>query len=306
MATGSGSIYRIRVQNKGLWIMSHILDLRTISGYPTLSDPVIVSIDFENLIKIINNSGLLQGSNYEAGVAILDTKDLHHSPNCSAMISTFNFAMGSTAYTARASRRFLFGNSITTNNIFDSIRSCIPQDRNIVFIGYGLDRDLQAMQSLGFDFLAADFTAVDIFKLAREVFRKRNWAGSLHDLLSILKCPHTNLHCAGNDASFTLQASLLLTVQGFINKHRDHQRQDNINVIRQLAINQTPNLAIATFEALQKQESKAKKKSQHLKTATSSLTEKQQQIRATREKNRVNNANLDLNLGLFRQVFRLG
>ncbi|KAI3330751.1 hypothetical protein F4824DRAFT_504823 [Ustulina deusta] len=302
MATGSGSIYRICVQTESLLILSHILGLRTISGYPTLSDPVIVSIDFENLTEIIRNSRLLQGSNYEAGVAILDTKDLRHSPDYDAMISIFNFAMGSAAYTARASHRFLFGNSITTDNIFDSVRSCIPQDRNIVFIGCGVNQDLRAMQSLGFDFLAGDFTAVDIFKLAGEVFGKRNWAGSLRDLLSILKCPYTNLHCAGNDASFTLQASLLLTVQGFVNESRDHQQQDNqaLNVIRQLAINQTPDRVIATLEAMQKREKRAKKRSRHLNawTATSSTTAKQQWIRAVREQNRVNNADLDINLEL--------
>ncbi|KAH8166349.1 hypothetical protein CIB48_g1928 [Xylaria polymorpha] len=308
METRPLSTYQILIQRKSLWILYDILGLTTTdsSEFLTLFDAVIVSIDFENVTEI--RMGLSQNTNCQVGIAILDTKELRYHLD-QTPISTFNYATGSAAYIAKASRRFLFGKSTPASSILDCIKSCIPHNRNIVLVGYGLSSDLQAMRSLGFQFLEGEFTAIDIFRLANEVFGK--WSGSLGDLLSRLECPHFGLHCAGNDANFTLQALLLLTAQGFINKqqqqqhqhkHQQLQQQKNktLSIIQKLATDQIPDRAIATTKALQKQEKRAMEREMRRKSQSKLRTlEQQQMLRAKRKQTRLDNENLEISIELF-------
>ncbi|KAH8165910.1 hypothetical protein CIB48_g2327 [Xylaria polymorpha] len=294
METRRTSTSRILTQKNGLWILYDILGLTTHSSeFVTLSDAVIVSIDFENT-EI--GKGLSPNSNCQVGIAILDTKELRHCHHLDrTLISTFNYATGSAAYIAKASQRFLFGTSVSVDlsGILDCIESCIPQDRNIVLVGYGLGSDLRTMRSLGFQFLRGEFTAVDIRRLANEVFGK--WSGSLGNLLSKLKCPHSRLHWAGNDANFTLQALLLLTAQGFLSgqQHQQPQQEENksLSVIQKLATDQIPDRAIAATKALRKQKKRAMEKSKQAKS--------QLRTQKIRKLNRADNDNLDISLELF-------
>jgi hypothetical protein len=57
------------------------------------------------------------------GIAILDTRDFNSVPS-TELISTYNFASGSSDYQERARKRFRFGESvaITQNNMLKSVK----------------------------------------------------------------------------------------------------------------------------------------------------------------------------------------
>jgi DNA polymerase III epsilon subunit-like protein len=67
--------------------------------------------------------------------------------------------------------------------------------------------------ALNFQFGTNILTVLDTSQIAKEIWNGR--VGSLDRLLGVLGCPHNRLHCAGNDANFTLKALLLLAAMGF-------------------------------------------------------------------------------------------
>lgn len=98
------------IAKNGLHILHEIFRLGDHSSRsPSLSDVVLIAIDFENINTI--KSGFSQKHNCQAGLAIFDTKEIGQvSPN--KLISTYNFATGSPSYLAKASKKFIFGEII--------------------------------------------------------------------------------------------------------------------------------------------------------------------------------------------------
>ena len=208
-------------------ILLHILGLRTSKvNLSILDDVVLIAIDFENWQNFEGDLSLNRES--EDGIAILDTRDLKSSarpildPNSSNLsvenlISTYNLSPGSYEYQTLSSTAFIYGAStnIVQSDMLIHILSLIPPGRNIVFVGHGVSQDLRVLRALGFDFDTNRSSSpyhisciLDTSKLAYEVFGLKELA--LQKLLGILGCPFTNLHCAGNDANFTLKAASLL------------------------------------------------------------------------------------------------
>lgn len=106
---------RPKITANGLKIIQAALHLP--KGKPLSSeipDTIIVAIDIENIVNIA--TGFSKSKDCQAGIAILNTKNLYQSEP-SQLISTDNFATGSSSYTAKASRKFLFGKSIVVNSI---------------------------------------------------------------------------------------------------------------------------------------------------------------------------------------------
>ncbi|KAK0733681.1 hypothetical protein B0T26DRAFT_32003 [Lasiosphaeria miniovina] len=152
----------------------------SVSKAPALNDTVIIAIDFEGINTI--KSGFTQKENSQVGFAILDTKELRQVPP-EKLISTLNFATGSSSYVTKASNKYLFGETITIqpSSIVQTIQSHIPQDRNVVLVGHGILNELQALQALGFEFKRPPSGILDTSRIANEVFQF--WGGSLGDLL---------------------------------------------------------------------------------------------------------------------------
>ncbi|KAL7942489.1 hypothetical protein V8C42DRAFT_146179 [Trichoderma barbatum] len=224
---------QVQISRRGLHILYEILGLCTHSlESPGLSDAVIIAIDFENIFGI--KTGFSHEVNCQVGLALLDTKHFRcSSPD--TLISTFNFAAGSSSYITKATNKFLFGETVPINpfDLVNSIKSCIPKDRNIVLVGHGLRNELHAMEALGFQFQTSVPLGLDTLRLANEFYEI--WAGSLGDLLSSLQCPYDKLHCAGNDANFTLRALLLLAAEGFTNQQSEIQDGNILDNLRQIA-----------------------------------------------------------------------
>jgi DNA polymerase III epsilon subunit-like protein len=91
-----------------------------------------------------------------------------------------------------------------------NIESLIPKSRHVVLVGHDIRNDLHAMRSLNFDFPASIISILDTSRITRELDVT---VSSLTDLLEVFQCPFDKLHCAGNDAHFTLRALLLLAIK---------------------------------------------------------------------------------------------
>lgn len=103
-----GKRARPHISKGGLQILHHALELE--SEFREASDPdaVLVSIDFEHTRYL--KTSLSRVGDSQTGLATLDTKDLH-SAIPTELISTYNWTTGSSAYTLKSSRNFLFGTS---------------------------------------------------------------------------------------------------------------------------------------------------------------------------------------------------
>lgn len=228
----------IPVAHNGLRIAHEILGLGP-STSPALADVVLVAIDFENTDGL--RSTRFQKSSTrplrsQVGLAILDTKELQHGTPGEA-IKTHSFPTGSFRYVQNVRKRFLLGKTtrIAPLEIAYCIRSCIPSNRNVVIVGHGVANDLRVLQALNFHFDASPIV-LDTAQIAQRSF---NLELSLSHLLPVLGSSFRELHCAGNDANFTLRALLLLAVAG-CTAEVQIQFQLQLDVLRQISTHPIP------------------------------------------------------------------
>ncbi|KAF3183300.1 hypothetical protein TWF788_005690 [Orbilia oligospora] len=166
--------------------------------YENTRDDLLITIDCENGFEFTKQDHALAKVNSQLGLAILDPKDLSNSTSVST--------------------RFIFGESYNLftrkKDLAEKIDSIIPDSRNVILIGHGRRQDLKAFSSLNAKFLQYPFFDTQI--IARNVLpvidENKKTNESLRDLLTCFNCPFDRLHCAGNDANFTLRLLLLLVV----------------------------------------------------------------------------------------------
>ena len=174
------------------------------------SNAIIVAIDFENASAIKHDTDL---PNFQVGLAILD---LGRAQSCPPenLIKTHNFASGSPAYCQQAAKRFLFGKTHTVQkkDMIAQIELNIPEDREIILVGHDIRHDLIALDNLRWTFNKAVIAILDTYRMSGQVLPF--FALRLVELLRELNCSSIGLHCAGNDAYFTLRALLLLAARG--------------------------------------------------------------------------------------------
>ncbi|KAI1310614.1 hypothetical protein F5Y03DRAFT_403016 [Xylaria venustula] len=243
------------------------------------SDFILVSIDFENTTNI--RSGFTSGKDCQVGLATLDTRDLQQNDSLlEDLIATYNFITGSADYTSRVSQNTKFGKSsvIDPSGIVKKIQSVIPQGRHVVLLGFAVHNELDILRRLGFDFSAFISTPtssaiVDVHLIALEVLKP--WKGGLRDLLRHIGCPYDCLHYGGNDANFTLKASLFLAMRNYKGMNpgiSDYLRQISTFVL---------NTQRAQGAGKRKTKNKKKEKSRKGQVRARSI-EKQNDIRAER------------------------
>lgn len=209
-----------------------------------MSDVVFVAIDFENPQSVWEKTSSKVGC--QVGIAVLDTKQLEKRRLATAssceddeqwngsmkeaeeLITTYNFAAGPVKYceSGRIKNRFLFGKTTLTDSsdMREKVESCIPQNREIILVGHNLHSDLKALESLELNFKTyAPWNAIDTSIIGRQMFTPKS-KNSLRGILRRLKCPYVALHCAGNDANFTLRAMLLLAARACHQNHLEMSR----------------------------------------------------------------------------------
>ena len=225
-----------RVARNGLDILLEIFGMGLHFSRPSeLVDVVLIAIDFEKFNTIRNRFAKVQDC--QVGLAILDTKKINEV-SLDRLISTYNFVVGAPSYHKKVSHRFAFGETIhiRPSEIKDRIQSLIPPARNVVFVGHTTSCELHTLSILGFQFPVLLSAALDTHWIGKEVFEGMSMR--LIDLLLRLGfCfDEGDLHCAGNDATFTLKALLRLAVRGFLDQERDLDGDCNmIEVLQELS-----------------------------------------------------------------------
>jgi len=184
--------------------------------------PVLISMDVEG------NNWDRRGMK-ELGIATIDLRELCQEKYCRPIIHSTNYILNS-----NASRRKLLFNSSSqridgsdTAKVRDVISSnlSIPDPltrgatyRRVILVGHGVATETRCLEELGLP-LDAFPTVVGIVDTCTFATRVTKQHLSLEQLIDVVGIPlHRNvdfggavhLHCAGNDANYTLRALLAL------------------------------------------------------------------------------------------------
>lgn len=227
----------------GLKNAEQFLGLRDIKGFVSL-DVIFISIDLEVSRQERRKTGIPSVKQF--GIATLDTRHLKSQTSLSApskIISTLQFS------TSHASKDFVdcdvtdFKECVFVETFLVSqldlaatvtkylcIKDTKSPDshslRNIVIVGHSPQSDLKVLQRLGVDVckILPLRAVIDTYSIAQNFMGANSdllkesapmTRFTLGDLLEALKCPfgRYDLHNAGNDATFTLHALLLLAIK---------------------------------------------------------------------------------------------
>ena len=148
----------------------------------------------------------------EIGMATISCHQIL-SPDNDEGITGFNFALAK-----HKTRKFLFGNTtrisheIVERTIVDFFDDVIREDpqREIILVSHGIHNEIRILDDLGVGLEALPITGIlDTCNLAVDIL---GFPSSLEHLLTALRIPARMdlLHCAGNDAHYTLQVLLAL------------------------------------------------------------------------------------------------
>jgi hypothetical protein len=242
----------------GLQHAEQFLGLRDIKD-PS-SDVIFVSIDLEVSRQEVSKPGgpLVK----EFGIATLDTRHSRRlvSPLATKSISTQQFS------TSHASKDFFgcdftdFKECVFAETLFVSqtdlstiiTKSLRIQDdsspdspalRNIVIVGHSTKSDLRILQRLGVNVykVAPVLAILDTCLIARNILGANSTTPmtnfKLCTLLAELECPYeaSDLHNAGNDATFTLHAMLMLAIRSSESREMDSVQRENFENLRAVA-----------------------------------------------------------------------
>nr|POF14888.1 putative nucleolar protein c2c4.08 [Quercus suber] len=195
---------------------------------PTFRDAIFVCIDLEAFESA-------QDQITELGVSVLDTRDLAGAPSSSWLArlhyafyrpvehahlvnrrfvkgcpDDFNFGPSTWIALSDAKRLltriFLDPTALARAADFTQAIAAPEPQRNVVFVAHGASNDVAYLRRLGFDFAAdAPHVVRTVDSQAAAGGSKKHSIG-LQRLLLALDLPAENLHNAGNDAAYTLQA----------------------------------------------------------------------------------------------------
>jgi len=205
---------------------------------PLAQNPVFIAIDFEySDFKSANRGVVLR----EVGLSILDTQYLFdagmvHQP----VISSYHFR------TVSRSKAFLFGTTahISQASLVAELKTMLyinntpsDQQRNIIIVGHGVNAEIHKFKSLGIDLRLAP-AVVDILdteKIGGEVLGIKCGL-NLGRVVELMGMEGKGFHNAGNDASYTLRAMLLLAVYGYDTADMDDLKLvERIEMYRKIA-----------------------------------------------------------------------
>ncbi|KAG6038531.1 hypothetical protein E4U41_004124 [Claviceps citrina] len=192
------------------------------------SKPVLfVSIDIEVLEEEPRSIS-------EVGIAVLDTRSIQqrdkgpggmlwwehikaHHLIVRQYASHVNYK-----YVQGCPDKFQFGESIFPNEweLIDTLSSILSSythdgETDVVLVGHNVQADVQYLSNVGYDvgLALASVDAVDT-QILHQAWKRGEQPRKLERVLSDLCIPYTNLHNAGNDATYTLRAMITAGVEG--------------------------------------------------------------------------------------------
>ncbi|KHJ34834.1 putative qde-2-interacting protein [Erysiphe necator] len=188
----------------------------------------------------------------EIGFATLDTKDLLTLPpgergaNWRTLIRPRHFRISehkfynNSDYVAGCADRFEFGKSefISIKDTPQIISDCFKNpnfksgeedavdltNRKVVFVGHDIISDIKFLRTVGYDVYTLPnlFDMVDTALMYRALKREMN-TRSLGVILTDMGITGWNLHNAGNDAVYTLQAMIAIAIK-FLGERQNHNK----------------------------------------------------------------------------------
>ncbi|CZR36333.1 uncharacterized protein FPRO_03407 [Fusarium proliferatum ET1] len=147
-----------------------------------------------------------------------------------------------------------------------------------ILVGHNVKVELRVLTRLGFDLSSLNADIIDTASITDEVFGGAGY--SLREVLTSLNCPFNNLHSGGNDANFTLRASLLLAAKGCVN--HGHAM---ISILRMISTEPIPYRTDPKVKAAKKKEKRAARSRKQQSKFWS--FDKQNEIRAERAARRM-------------------
>lgn len=99
--------------------------------------------------------------------------------------------------------------------------------RTIILVGHDLDADINFLQTIGYNLhnLSTLTEAVDTSSMWRYLKQEAN-PRNLASILAELDIVAWNLHNAGNDAAYTLQAMLAIAIKDLVDKQKQKEAKD--------------------------------------------------------------------------------
>ncbi|TVY57485.1 hypothetical protein LSUE1_G010351, partial [Lachnellula suecica] len=170
-----------------------------------IKDALVICLDIG-----VNCHTFAKQSDYQIGLSILDTRHLQSLNSDEKLFQTRHFCVGTETYFLTKCRSFYFGKSEhTTHEQVCSTLETMISGRDIVLVVY---RSHQMFQDLRLaNIQLQPLYIINAQKAAQHLLDLESRC-SLKTLLTRLNCPSSPemLHNAGNNAKFTLQASLLI------------------------------------------------------------------------------------------------
>ncbi|KAK0635259.1 hypothetical protein B0T17DRAFT_515746 [Bombardia bombarda] len=179
----------------------------------------LMSLDFDYRHHNSQTGALLRA---DAGVSILDIQDLRaaahsslgHLKKTGQLIQSYHFAAQDTRHDRPRVIRFLFGKPEAVSfNYLKRKLEALALRRNVILVLHDPLIDIKVLEQLSIDLCPLYILDTQAEALRMNRFRISVVQTSLEETLKRLGIPYSNLHVAGNDARFTLQALLMLAVQ---------------------------------------------------------------------------------------------
>ena len=163
--------------------------------------------------------------------------------------------------------------------MLESIESVIPRSRKLVLVGHDISHDLRALKHLNFDFQTSVVGILDILWIATRALA--TYPRGLGDILNEFECSFYKLHCAGNDAHFTLRL-LLLLAQNTTQEHA--QSESRLATLREVPHFPIPYRVDPHIKAALKKQKREQRSRKHQSKFWN--LEMQERIRANRAERR--------------------
>ncbi|KAI9736672.1 MAG: hypothetical protein M1834_000876 [Cirrosporium novae-zelandiae] len=198
------------------------IDLEKVAAFPFENSVLIISLDIE-----ANERNHKQVT--EVGLSMLDTNLLHATPpgengkNWIELIEAHH--VRTDEYKHIVNHEFVGGNPngfefgesefISIRNIPKLLSSLFSQGRNVVMVGHGIHGDFNMLRAIGFDItnhsnhIVQILDTVTLYNAWKKIYGQ---IMSLAGIMQVFDFPAWNLHNAGNDAYYTLEVMIAMTV----------------------------------------------------------------------------------------------
>ncbi|TVY59112.1 hypothetical protein LCER1_G000646 [Lachnellula cervina] len=193
----------------------------------TIKDLLIISVKTKGCPDQLT----IENGRYQVGLSVLDTRNLQSVPadmQKGSILQTYHFCVGLERYFKKKSWNFCFGRSkhVTIEDIRREIQKLVAK-RNVVLVVHGGKDDLEFIKAAKIHL--RQLYTVDTQNAAQNPLNL-DYQCAVERMLTLLGCPFDPemLDNAGNNASFTLRALLLIAT---VDAKNDTKLEPNVKAL---------------------------------------------------------------------------